>query len=199
MKKTSLIIIAALTLCVSALAQTNMPPSPVAPTNLVSNPTISGALQEGWDALTTGTNFAFVAGAGRGLVGNKTVYFGDMFYNLNQNAALVLGGDVLHAPGINNANIVKGGLQLQAAFYPFPSVMPKLKVTPFAGYLVATPTGGNQNNGGIGAIAYTGVDWHYEFATSWFFHVGMVYQNRTGEGTFDGNYGCLYGAVGYHF
>ena len=179
-----------------ANAQTNEVP------NLLGSS--DGILQQVWDSTAGSTNFAIVAGGGRGLTGNKNLVFADAVYDLSQNAGLIIGYDNLFSNdkrmGSSSASVVKGGLNLKADLYPLKRFgFGKFKVTPFAAYLVATPTGGTSNNGGIAQIALVGAD--YETAPFWGIraHIGGFYENRTGQGNWDGNYICGHVAISKGF
>ena len=195
MKKTKALVVLTIAVSLWLLGSTctvHAQTTNTTPINLTTNATIQGGLQELYDAALGSTNYAVAFGAGRGLTGNKNIAFADYLYNMNANAALMIGFDYLKCNQANTpsstANIVKGGLQLNADIYPLKNYgFPTFKVTPFAGYCVASPTAG-QNNGGVGAIAFTGIDMHTVIGKGWDFHYGAMYENRTGQGIFDGNY-----------
>ncbi|MDE2105576.1 MAG: hypothetical protein KGL39_50585 [Patescibacteria group bacterium] len=152
-----------------------------------------------FDTFIASTNAAFTAGGGRGLTGNKNLFFADYLYKFNANAGLLLGYDHLWGSGQSQDNVVKGGLNLQATLIPFKSFgLTNFVVQPFAAYLVATPTGG-PNSGGIGAIAVGGVDYKYALTTAMSLDMGVLFENRTGQGYWDGNYVALEGAFRWGF
>ena len=170
------------------------------------SPTLSHSLQELWDVTAGSTNSAVVFGGGRGLTGNKNFAFANYLYNLNQNAGLLLGYDYLfsNAKGMgSSANVLKGGFNLQASLYPLKRFgYTNFMVTPFAALVIATPVSGNQNNGGIGQIALTGIDWESPaigFLWGTRAHLGGFYENRTGQGAWNGNYLGLHAAFSKGF
>lgn len=159
-------------------------------------------LQSVWDELTVSTNFALVGFYGRGLEGNKSVAGGDYVYNLSHNptanAALVIGGDFLWAKGTNDANSIRGGLNLNAKIYP----LKNFGVTNFYGTVFGFDTIANPvNNPGapIGNVVGTGVDfkWNIYKAIDW--HIGGFYSNRTGQGRWNGNYANIMTAFSWKF
>lgn len=169
------------------------------------SPALSHSLQELWDVTAGSTNGAFLFGGGRGLAGNKNVAFVDYLYNLNQNAGLLFGYDYLFSNSKSlqsSANVVKGGFNLQANIRPLQRFgLTNFIITPFAAILIATPLNGTSNNGGIGQIALTGVDWESSSFKIFNFpikaHVGGFYENRTGQGGWNGNYLCAHFALSY--
>ena len=175
------------------------------------SPTLSHSLQELWDVTAGSTNGAVVMSAGRGLTGNKNFVAADYIYNLNQNAGLIFGYDYLFSNdkrmGAAQANILKGGLNLQAQLYPLKrfstdtnSFAHNFHVTPFASVLIITPINGTSNNGGIGQATIAGADWESPLLfNKVHLHLGGYYENRTGQGAWDGNYAALHAAVSYGF
>ena len=84
----------------------------------------------------------------------------------------------------------------------FSSQIMTFMVTPFAALVIATPVSGNQNNGGIGQIALTGIDWESPaigFLWGTRAHLGGFYENRTGQGAWNGNYLGLHAAFSKGF
>ena len=179
--------------------------------SLKISPSLSHSLQELWDVTAGSTNGAVVLSAGRGMTGNKNFMSADYVYNLSQNAGLIIGYDYLFSNdkrmGAASANILKGGLNLQAVIYPFKrfssdtnSFADTFHVTPFAALLIITPASGTSNNGGIGQASLIGADWESPLLLKKVhLHLGGFYENRTGQGLWNGNYVALHGAVSYGF
>ena len=73
-------------------------------------------------------------------------------------------------------------------------------ITPFAEDLMGTPVSGTSDNGGLANIAATGVDTRWRLGTKQNckkVHVGVFYENRTGQGYFIGNYLGGYFAISF--
>jgi hypothetical protein len=162
----------------------------------------SSIFQEGWDAFTSSTNFAVIGFYGRSTTGNKSVAGGDYIYNLTKNqtvnAGLVLGGDFLWAKGTNDANVVRGGLNLGAKIYPFK----QFGATNFYGTVfifdtIASPI--NASDGAVGNVVGTGVDFKWNVWKRLDVHIGGFYDNRTGQGRWNGNYGNAEAGLSWAF
>jgi hypothetical protein len=149
------------------------------------------------------TNFVGYAGGGYALSGPKT-YLADVgvVYNINNYVGLVAGYDWLRIEGKNGvnqetANVIKGGCTLS---YSFPApVFTNVMLTPYGLTLVATPTKGTDNNGGVGLITAFGMGetlWHDKSLS---LKLTEGFENRTGEGAFDRNYLTLDLAIAYGF
>lgn len=192
--KTLILSAAIMTLAVMAQAQTNV--AIVPPVNIGGGTT----LQNLWDTYMASTNMAFAAGGGRGLTASKNLVFADYLYNFNQNAGLVIGYDYLWGNHQSSANVVKGGLNLQTSFAPLGQLgFTNIVLNPFASYLVATPTSGTSNDGGLGGIAIIGVDWKYNIAKDLYLHAGGFFENRTGQEYWNGNYLAGHVALSFRF
>lgn len=190
--------------CNHAHAQTNSstPPATFASAGItlppqLSDPSISGGLQQIYDAALGSTNFAVAVGGGRSTKGNNNLGFADYIYNFNQNVGAVLGYDYLWSStkGIpSNLNFVKGGLNVKAEIAPLKSIAPNFKVTPFSVILIDTSAGQ------VGQIVVAGADYHIGIAKGWMFNVGGFYENRTGGNTaYDGAYICGHIAISKGF
>jgi len=135
--------------------------------------------------------------AGRSLKGDNNVVGFGYIYNMatstnGASAGLVAGYDQLSSKGVKQANILKGGLNLSATIHPLTSLgFTNFVVQPYVSVLIATPTGGTSNNGGIGQITDTGIGiplYKFKSVTA---YLTLSYENRTGEGSFNGNYALL--------
>jgi len=193
MKNKLAVIIGVATLMLATVvgkASTNAVPDLMPPIS----PTLDSALQGFADVVFNPTNFAVVVGGGRSMKGNNNLAFADYLYSLNNNAALVLGYDYLwtSTAGVkSSANAVKGGLNLKAKIYPFKALgATNFFLTAFGSELVSTPINGTANNGGLANIALTGIS--YETPQFWGLNAefSVFYENRTGTGSYSGNYGC---------
>jgi hypothetical protein len=181
---------------VTAQAQTNTVP----PIETNSVPNLLGGeygslAQQFYDATIGTSNGVFVATAARKLVGNANRFSIDYIYSFNSVAGLILGVDDIRSGGYSQANILKGGLNLQTKIYPFKNFgATNFFVTPYAFALIATPTGGTSNNGGVGQLAGTGVSFEEKFTKNLSLELGAFYENSTGEGEYNGNWaGVLFG------
>ena len=146
-------------------------------------PSFSSGLQQVYDSFTSSTNFAFAAGGGRSTTGNRNLAFADLAYNFNQNVDLIIGYDYLSQPHASQVNLVKGGINLQADLKPFKSLgFPNFTVTPFGFGLVATGDGTVSEilGGGVKTVIYSFKGFNV--------NVGVLYEKRTGDGIWNGEY-----------
>jgi hypothetical protein len=195
-RKFTHIILIALFLCACApvMAQsTNAVP------DLISQQYGSLAQQVYDDTIGT-SNGVFVATGARKLVGNANRFSLDYIYSLtpgatNVGAGLVIGIDDIRAGSLSQANVLKGGVTLNANVYPFKNFgATNFFVTTYAFSLVATPTSGTSNNGGIGQLSGAGASYEQHFTKNLSLELGGFYENATGEGKYNGNYlGVLFG------
>lgn len=152
-------------------------------------PTLQGGLQELATAVTASpTNFAPIVGYERGLKGDKSIAFGGVAYQIVSSTALYVGYENARVDGKSTANMVKGGVNFSADLYPLKgwesawAGFGKLKVSPFAFAGMATGSGSAE------ALLATGakVDvWHYKAFT---LDLAGIYENRSGNSDFEGNY-----------
>jgi hypothetical protein len=205
MTKTKSILVFAALLAVSiastAFGQSNNTAGPLTP-NLIEGvavtPTISGGLQEVWDATAASTNSAFAVGGGRGLHGNHNLIFVDYLYNFNDNAGLLLGfDDIARGSDFTSDGVafVKGGFNVKADIAPLKRFgLPTFKVTPFVALLMY------EANGNVGQIAVAGVKHGWRIGKSWDFNAGVFYESRSGGNSeTDGKYLCGLLALTYGF
>lgn len=181
----------------NARAQTVKVTNPVRGGITDTNP--PGITQQFWDKLT-GTNLAGVVGAAFA-DGGKKVLFADVIYNFNENVAAIVGYDVLFKDKLNlgsdrTANVVRGGLSLKTALRPLKNWgYENFVLYPYLFDLIATPTSGTDNDGGLANIAGGGVDWKFRIYKQLDGHLGGIYMNRAGQGDWDGNYFGGYGGI----
>lgn len=198
-----LLIVSAVFCCLAAKGQTNNPPIEGVPNLLGSvTPAEQSLLQELYDSTIGTTNGIVVFGAARKLTGNVNRGFVDYIYSFNANAGLVLGVDTTWGTGRDTtANVVKGGINLKANIYPFKNFgATNFFVTPFVSVLIATPLDGTSNNGGIGQLTVTGIDYEHAFTKNLSGDIGLFYENVTGEGSgLDGNWAGILGGIHYKF
>lgn len=165
---------------------------------VASNPTISGGLQQVYDAALGSTNFSLALGGGRGLKGNHNLVFVDYLYNFNANAGLLLGFDDIATGSkftTDNIAFVKGGFNLQAEIAPFKNWgLSNFKVTPFGSLLMSS------SGGDVGQIIVGGINEQIGLGKGWKFNLGAFYENRTGgNSATDGAYLCGHLAVSKGF
>lgn len=187
----------------SMLATGSLPAQDVTSTNTTPampafTPTLSGGLQQVYDAVAGSTNFGFAAGYARGTTGNRNVAFADVPYNFNSNVGLLIGYEYLwtaKAAGIpSQANLVKGGLNLQADLKPLKQFgFTNFTVTPFGFALVASGNGTVSEIIGGGAkttvLTWKGLN----------VNLGVLYENRTGAGFWNGRYVGGFAAISKGF
>ncbi len=182
-----------------ASAQTNS--TPPAPAEIGSfTPAETSLMQQFYDSTIGTTNGVFVFTGARKLTGNANRFSADYLYSFNANAALVLGFDDIRSGGYSQANVLKGGLTLQADIYPFKNFgATNFFVTPYTFVLIATPLSGTSNNGGVGQLAGAGVAWEHGFTKNLSLELGAFYENSTGEGEYNGNWAGVLGGLHYKF
>jgi opacity protein-like surface antigen len=197
MKKTLILLATVAALALPAIAQTNansLPDAKLTAEAAQSQSSMNSAFQQICDVLLNSSNAMITVSGGVKLSDNdvKLAAF-DYLYGFNQNAYLIVGYDYVWSsrPGESSANIVKGGLQLQAEGKLFGV----LTVRPFAASLISTPTSGTSNNGGAALINLVGIEFTVKKWQRGQLHVGGYFENRTAMGFASGNYLC--GGLGY--
>jgi hypothetical protein len=164
-----------------------------------NSPSIGGGVSEILKAtglVTDPTNYAAVVTVGRSLHGNQTSAALLIVENVNNNIGVIAGVDHLWGGGtVGSANIVAGGLTLKTATHPLAflssgtNFFTTLVATPFATLLAGTPLNGTGSaDGGLAAIARTGVEVDVYNVHGWELGATADYGNRTGSGTYNGNW-----------
>lgn len=188
----------ALSLCAArsqTVTATNSVPMPP-----LGTPAEASLMQQFYDATIGTTNGVFVFTGARKLTGNANRFSADYVYSFNNNAGLLLGFDDIRSDGKSFANILKGGITLNADIYPlknFGATNFFLKSYAFA--LITTPVDGTSNNGGVGQLAGAGVSYEPQFTKNLSGEIGAFYENSTGEGQFNGNWAGLLLGLHYKF
>jgi len=171
-------ILIGLALCagITASAQSILPPSV---TELMKGAygAISGP---GW---TAGGGYGHsVSGVGRNIAG-----LGVAYNFTNGIVGLYLGMDRLWSKTQLEQNTVKGGITINATIRPLSFIsdsLTNITATMYAGELIATGIGNNT----VGLITVTGAKVHLTDWKNFEIHVDPWYENRQGQGYFDGNY-----------
>ena len=182
-----------------ASAVPNPEPAAAAPALTVEQQaTLGTAFQELATAVSTATNWTFVAGGGRSTTGQNNVAFADVAYNITQNVGLIIGGDFLWSKNASSWNTVKGGIALQATMRPFAFLggtnwLTNIRATPFVANCIAEPFGGGSAS--IGNIVTGGLQFDVATWKQFKFSFGGQYENRSGQGIWNGNY--LLGQLGF--
>ena len=158
-----------------------------------SAPSVQNGLQEIADAISQSTNWAVAPFYGRATTGNKSAAGVIAVWNFNDNVGVIGGYDRLWSSGqASQANMVSGGLKLQVSIHPLAftglAALTNIVATPYVASLVATPTGGTSNNGGLAAINRAGLELEIMQWKGLELHAGIDYGNRTGAGYYNGNY-----------
>ncbi len=193
MKKLFLLATLFFTLTLGTQAQSNQIPDLLAglgtPTASTHTPTISGGLQQVYDAALGSTNFAVATGYLRSTKGQNNIGYLQYLYNFNQNVAAILGYDYAwtgHASTFDQShlNFVKGGLNVQASIHPLARFgLTNFVATPFGAILIST------SGGDVGQIIVGGVSVTLLHIGRLEWSVQGLYENRTGGNPqFDGVY-----------
>jgi uncharacterized protein YegP (UPF0339 family) len=138
--------------------------------------------------------WSIVTGYGRGLKGNKSVAFGALAYNFNENVGIILGEDYLWRGNSGFWNNIKGGITLQLKAHPFAFIgstpLTNVVATPFVTECVATPRG----SANLGNVMTAGVNFEVYAFANFAVDLGVQMENRVGQDYYSGNY--LLGHVG---
>ena len=134
------------------------------------------------------TNSAVDFEAFRGLTENKYVFSATYVKDISENAGVLLSYDRCYTsdniPEKTHSDTLKGGFTLKTSLYPLrrwnPDTKFRLDVGVFAE--AGTITSG-QNNGSPVNVEGAYLDYNYKA-----FEIGLLYQNRTEDDYFSGNY-----------
>lgn len=189
--------------CLRLNAQTNpvTPPNntagPVQPSLI--GPSLMGGLSEIASAMGSATNWYAGGGYGRGLTGNKSVAFADVAYNFNENVGVVVGMDTLWGGAAGQTEIVKGGVTLSLPGHPLAftgiSYLAAVQGRAFVSDLLATPKNGNT----LGNLIVTGYEFDLYTVSNFELYLAVMYENRSGQGYWDGNYAMIQGGISRRF
>lgn len=194
MKTPLIAILLALGLCFSAKAQTTNQI-----TNLLPNTGWGNAIQIIGNTIETSTNWAVIGGYGHSATGiGRNIAFAEIGYNFNDYVGLAIGNDYLWGNGQQQYNSLKGGITLQIPMHPFgflgSTSLTNIVCTPLVFDQIATSKSSTVAN-----LLGGGVDFKlYAFANFWL-HGGVLYENRTGDSVWGGNYYLGYFAVSRNF
>lgn len=162
--------------------------------SIIDVPTTWGGVTEIYKAFETATNWTVAVGAGRGLSGkNNNVAFADLAYNIvttsnGFGAGLIIGDEIMFGHGKPQVSTVAGGINLNGEITP----LAFLGLTSFTGDfwvadLMATP----QNGNAIGNLVVTGIAFHVFTVKNFSIKIAPAYENRQGQGKYDGGFGLL--------
>lgn len=169
---------------VTSPAQTNQVP------NLITNasPDIIGDIKSGLSDITSGTNWTVAVGGGLSTDGKNGVAYGVIAYDFSENVGVIVGEDVLFNHSGHQWNSVKGGITLKTQIYPLKwtgvSWLENIQGRPYVADLIASGHGGSS----VGNIVSTGMDFQIYAFKNFAIGIGAEYDNRTGQGIYDGNY-----------
>lgn len=189
MLKGVLIVVTIGLICHAAFGQdisvTNVPPNPA--------PSLSSGLQQIYDSINS-TNIGVVIGGGRATTGQRNLAFADLLYNFTPSVGAVIGYDYLWAGKsqghASQANLVKGGINLQADILPFKGFgLTNVVVTPFGSAMVASGNGTVSEIYAAGGKIAVYSKWGLKF------NLGAMVEKRTGSGYWDATYPCGFFAV----
>lgn len=207
MNKIKIIIgVAAMLATITATAQTNAESTVTTITGTGVNTAVAptngfwgdlGALAGDVGLSSNPTNYAFGLFGGIKTSGSQYSIGAYVIENVNNYVGVMAGVDQLFGGGkLDSENVVAGGLTLKAPTHPLRfltsstnSFAYNLVATPYAMVLVSTPIGGTGNaGGGLGAVARSGVNVDIYNWSGWQLAAGVDYGNRTGSGTYNGNW-----------
>ncbi len=152
------------------------------------------------DAVANSTGWSVLGGGGHSVTGSKSIAFAQLDYQFNGPVGLVLGYDYLWAPKWAKAQdnghstqleAVNGGVTFSAQIHPFAFIgstfLTNVVVSPFAAEKLATPKNGNA----IGALTDAGFTYDFVQLGNFEFSGAAIYENRSGQGYWDGNFGMV--------
>jgi hypothetical protein len=167
-------------------------------------PSTPGDLIGAWGkAIIDSTNMAVAGFYGRKLTGQGSVAGALVSYSLFQNMALIAGAEHLWgASGTNTAQnfTLSGGISLNASFDVYTNKSFRITLNPFGMSLVGSPLNG-ANSGNLMNVNRIGADIDLLpiGGTGWELCLGGAYGNRTGDGSYNGNYGDVFLAAKHKF
>jgi hypothetical protein len=138
------------------------------------------------------TNWVVDTGLGHSVQGTgRSLVWGQVGYNFNQNVGLALGYDYLWGSGHTSFNQVSGGITLQMPIHPFAFIgstfLTNVLVTPWAGQFMATASKGNV----VSSITTAGINYDIVKIKNLTLSALAGYEKRAGSGYFDGGYGLV--------
>lgn len=170
---------------------------------LTTNNMCGQSIQDVANAIT-GTNAAIDFEALRGLKGNKDIFAGTYIYNMTTNAALLVSYDqeytTANVPNSRSTSLLKGGLSLGTTFRPLENWFSITNFVVKTGVYeeAGTETSGPNVGDAINVAGWYG-DTGFHLYKSVYLHIGMLYQNRTQQGYFGGNYFGVRAGIGGDF
>ena len=177
----------ALAMCgFTAQAQTNNTAGPV-------QPSLMGGLEQIGAAFNTATNWTANVSYGRMLTaGNNNLAFVGLVYNVNNNVGLVLGDEIIFGDGKPQISTVAGGITLKGTVRPLGWLggtgwTSKLSGQLYVSDLAATP----RNSNPIGNLVVTGINFNIMAVKNFELGAGVAYENRQGQGKYDGGAGLI--------
>ena len=152
---------------------------------------------------STSTNAAIDLEYLRGLHGNKNIAAATYAYGLTTNAALLVSYDRAwtHAdiPEQSHSDMLKGGLSLSTTLTPLKTWGLTNFVLRIGGYEEAGSVTSGTGSGKLVNVAGAFTDSQIRLYKAVYFHFGGLFQNRTEEGYFNGNYAGIRAGIGGSF
>jgi len=176
----------------SVQAQSNNTAGPVQP-NLISAPSLMGGIEQIGEAFTSATNWTADASFGRGLSGgDNNIAFVGAAYNFVDNVGIIAGYEIIYGKGKPQVSTVAGGITLNGsikplAFFGGTGWTSKLSGRLYVNDLLATPRNGNA----LGNLIITGISFNIVSFKNFEFVAGASYENRQGQGKYDGGYALI--------
>jgi hypothetical protein len=150
-----------------------------------------GAVSNLYGAFETATNWSVATGYGRGFSGkDNNLAYADLAYNFNNNVGVVVGDEIIFGLGKPQVSTAAGGITLNATIAPlgflggsFTNYTGKFWVSD----LIATPRNGNA----LGNLIVSGISFDITSFKNFELGTSIGYENRQGQGRYDGNYGLI--------
>jgi hypothetical protein len=158
--------------------------------------TFAGGVKQMYQAFETATNWNVAVGYGRGFSGvNNNLAYADLAYNIvtsdsGAGVGLVLGDEILFGKGHPQISTVGGGINLNAVIAPLGFLggsFTNFTAKVWAADLVATPQAAND----VGNLVITGASFKIVDVKNFEIGASAGWENRQGQGRYDGNYGLF--------
>ena len=175
---------------------TNQVPNLMPPSN---DPIVSG-IESAAQAALSSTNWTAAAVGGVDTTGKKYLVAGEFAYGFNQYVGLIAGVEGLYSKGTKSQfSAVKGGLTLSYPLHPFACLgstpLTNIVASPFVSDQIATPSGGSN----LGNLLIYGLNFNVLAFANFELVAGFDYEQRTGQGFWDGDFYLIHAGLNRRF
>lgn len=162
---------------------------------------IAASLGDIAKAITSTKDWHLVGGYGHSVGGadGTSLWFVGAAGDFNDNLGGYLGVDTLKNGTGSTFNDVKGGLTLKTTIQPFAFLgstsLTNVTGQPYVGVMLSTAHGGNA----VGEINVAGINFEVWSFKNFVLEAGAGYEQRNGQGAFDGNYALIHAGISRKF